>query len=116
MPHLAALATAITPAGAGIGANMPLWAVVPFVLILLAIAVLPLTAHHWWESNRNKAIVSSALAVPFAIWLLFTFGGEGWAVLQHILIDYLAFLVLLGALYVIAGGIYVRGSLAGSPL
>lgn len=111
-PPLALLA----PSAGGIGADMPVWAVAPFVLILLCIAVLPLAAHHWWESNRSKAAVSLALAIPFALWLIATFGGEGWRVLQHILIDYAAFIVLLGALYVIAGGIYVRGSLAGSPL
>ncbi len=105
-----------SPSGVGIGEHMPVWAVAPFVLILLAIAVLPLVAHHWWESNRNKAIVSGVLAVPFALWLLATFGEEGRAVLHHILTDYVSFLVLLGALYVIAGGIYVRGSLAGTPL
>jgi len=116
MLPLTSLAPPIALAETGIGAEMPLWAVAPFVLILLAIAVLPLVAHHWWESNRNKAIVSLALGVPFAIWLLVTFGAQGWAVLQHILIDYVAFLVLLGALYLISGGIYVRGSLAGSPL
>jgi len=92
------------------------WSVAPFVLLLGAIALLPLAAHHWWESNRNKALVSAALAIPFAIWLVRTFGEEGSQVLQHFLVDYVAFLVLLGALYVIAGGIQVRGSLAGTPL
>jgi len=116
MAPLPSLVAAVAPSGADIGANMPIWAVAPFVLILLAIAVLPIVAHHWWESNRNKAIVSGLLGVPFGIWLLLTFGADGWAVLQHILIDYVAFIILLGALYIIAGGIFVRGSLAGTPL
>lgn len=103
-------------AAADIGDRIPVWAVGPFVLLLLSIAVLPLVAHHWWESNKNRAIVSFGLGIPFAVWLLLTFRGEGWAVLEHILLDYVSFLSLLGALYVIAGGIYVRGSLAGSPL
>ena len=108
--------TLLLPADANIGAHMPVWAVLPFVLLLLAIAVLPLVAHHWWESNRNRAIVSFGLGLPFAGWILYRFGGDGWAVIQHHLLDYLSFIALLGALYVIAGGIYVRGSLAGSPL
>jgi Na+/H+ antiporter NhaD/arsenite permease-like protein len=102
--------------GADLGARMPVLAVVPFVLLLLAIAVLPLVAHHWWESNRNRAIVSGVLGIPFGIWLLSRFGADGQAVLQHIMLDYASFIVLLGSLYVISGGIYVRGSLAGTPL
>ncbi len=102
--------------GAAIGEHMPVLAVVPFVLLLLSIAVLPLVAHHWWEQNKNRAIISGALGIPFAIWLLMTFGADGRAVLQHIMLDYVSFIVLLGALYVIAGGIFVRGSLAGTPL
>ncbi|MBL8861868.1 MAG: sodium:proton antiporter [Planctomycetes bacterium] len=110
------LLPAASAAGGNIGANMPVWAVAPFVLLLLSIAVLPLVAHHWWESNRNRALVSFSLGIPFGIWVLVTFGRDGWAVLEHILLDYLSFIVLLGALYVIAGGIFVRGSLAGTPL
>ena len=103
-------------ASTNIGESMPIWAVLPFVTLLLAIAILPLVAHRWWDSNTNKAIASFSLGIPFAIWLLVTFGAPGWEVLQHILLDYVAFIALLGALYVVAGGIFVRGSLAGSPL
>ena len=35
--------------------------IVPFVLILLAIALLPLLVPHWWESNSNKALVALTL-------------------------------------------------------
>src|SRR3990172_9027405 len=43
----------------------PLWTVIPFVLMLGAIAVLPLVpaAHHWWESNRSKLLVAGGLAL-----------------------------------------------------
>jgi Na+/H+ antiporter NhaD/arsenite permease-like protein len=99
-----------------LGHSLPGWSVAPFVLLLLAIALLPLLAHRWWESNRNKALVGAVLAIPFAVWLVRTFGDEGAHALRHFLLDYVAFLALLGALYVIAGGIHVRGSLAGSPL
>ncbi len=112
---LAVLASAQASA-TDMGHALPAWSVAPFVLILGAIALLPLAAHHWWESIRNKALVMAVLAIPFAVWLVRAFGEEGSQVLQHFLVDYLAFLALLGALYVIAGGIHVRGSLAGTPL
>lgn len=85
--------------------------VVPFVLTLLAIAVLPLVANHWWEHNRNKAIVAGLLGVPMMIWLLTSHPVH----LGHSLHEYASFIVLLGSLYAISGGIVIRGNLAGTP-
>lgn len=99
-----------------LGSSLPLWSAVPFVAILLCIALLPLFAHHFWESNRNKGILSLALAIPFAIYLLVTYGAQGQHELLHASKDFVSFISLLGALFVISGGIYVRGSLSGSPL
>lgn len=103
-------------ASAGLGSELPLVSIAPFALLLLAIALLPLFAGHWWEHNKNRALVAGVLAVPFAAWLLWTHRGAGWHALEECLIDYASFLSLLGALYVISGGIYVKGSLAGTPL
>jgi Na+/H+ antiporter NhaD/arsenite permease-like protein len=101
-------------AGAGspaLGHLLPAWSVAPFGLMLLAIAVLPLAAPHFWERNRSKALVSLALGGPVALWVGLLDPG---AVL-HAAHEYVAFVVLLGALYVISGGIVVRGTLAGTP-
>jgi Na+/H+ antiporter NhaD/arsenite permease-like protein len=94
---------------------IPKIAVLPFALILLCIAVLPLTVPHFWEHNKNKAILSAALALPVTIWLLVG-PSEGGHWLEETLLDYAAFIGLLGALFVISGGIYLKGSLAGTPL
>src|SRR5262245_8063324 len=107
--------SAVVPAG-GSGVEMPLASIAPFALLLACIALLPLFAPHFWESNRNKAIVGALLAVPFAAWLVGAHGARGWAELEHALLDYFSFMALLGALYFISGGIHVRGSLAGTPL
>jgi Na+/H+ antiporter NhaD/arsenite permease-like protein len=98
------------------GAGLPLWTVLPFVALLLCIAILPLTASHWWEHNRNKAVVALGLAIPVALYLLLAWGHEGQHDLAHKLKEYVSFILLLGALYVISGGVYVKGSLAGTPL
>ena len=88
------------------------WRVLPFALLLLSIAVLPLFAPHWWHANRNKAIVSLLFGAPVAWWV---WGHDPHAVI-HTALEYGAFVALLGSLYVISGGIVVRGSLSGTPL
>jgi Na+/H+ antiporter NhaD/arsenite permease-like protein len=102
--------------GPGLGEQLPVAAMLPFVGLLLCIAVLPLAAGHWWEHNRNKAIVAAALSAPLAIYLAAAFGEAGIHELLHKLKEYFSFLALLGALFIICGGIYVQGSLSGTPL
>jgi len=111
-------ALAATPSGGGgaMGVDMPLWSLIPFAGILLCIAILPLVAGHWWEHNKNRAIISAAFAVPTAGYMLMTFGGDGATVLGHHIHEYVSFICLLGSLFIITGGIYIRGSLAGTPL
>jgi Na+/H+ antiporter NhaD/arsenite permease-like protein len=99
-----------------LGSALPLWSVVPFLALLAAIAVLPLAAPAWWGKNRNRALVSLSLALPLAAGLLLAHPSEGSRALLASLLDYTSFICLLAALYVISGGIHVRGSLAGSPL
>src|ERR1700693_1138053 len=94
-----------------LGDLFPVWSVVPFAVMLLAIAVMPLLAPGIWEHNRNKAILSFLLGAPIAIW---TATLES-AALVHAANEYAAFILLLGALFVISGGIVVRGTLAGTP-
>lgn len=102
--------------GVDLGHQLPLVSIIPFVLILLCIALLPLFAGHWWEHNRNKGIVAAVLSIPMAIYLVVQFGDAGVHELVHKLREYAAFIALLGALFVISGGIYVQGSLSGTPL
>jgi len=113
---LLALQPLASSAPGSLGASLPVLAVTPFVLVLLSIALLPLFAPHWWEHNRNKAIVAAALALPFAAYLALSFGAEGRRELLHSMLDYVSFMALLGSLFVISGGIQIRGSLAGTPL
>jgi Na+/H+ antiporter NhaD/arsenite permease-like protein len=89
--------------------------IVPFVLILLAIALLPLIVPHWWEHNSNKALVALALGAPVVGYLLLQ-GEAGWHRLQHTLLEYMEFIVLLGSLYTISGGIALRGDLQATPV
>jgi len=73
-------------------------------------------AGHWWEHNRSKAIVATLLAVPIVIYQLVAFGEVGVHELAHKGMEYASFIMLLGSLFVITGGVYVGGSLSGTPL
>jgi Na+/H+ antiporter NhaD/arsenite permease-like protein len=109
-----ALSTALPPES--LGQRMPLAGLVPFALLLFAIATMPLAAPALWEKNRTKALVSVIFALPVAIWLALVYGSEGMQALLRSCGDYVSFIALLGTLFVISGGIEVKGSLAGTPL
>ncbi len=101
--------------GPKLGTLLAEWTVIPFTLLLLCIAVFPLVNPHWWEHNRNKGLIAAALAIPTAAYLAYL-GNSGVHALEHAAKEYVSFLLLLGALFVISGGIYVRGTFQGGPL
>lgn len=93
--------------------NVPLWASVPFLIMLLFIAIGPLFFHHWWEENKNKLIVSLALGIPTAIWLIFNHMTDN--LMHQMLFDYIPFIILLGSLFIITGGIQLKGDIEAKP-
>jgi len=119
----------------------PPWTVIPFVLLLAAIAVLPVipATAHWWESNRNRFLVAMACAVVSLAYYAFlhrTAFEAHWpahylvqptdgpiqigfvrAVLENaILQEFIPFIVLLFSLFTISGGIRITGDLQARPL
>ncbi len=98
-------------AAAGHHAPIPVLAVFPFVLVLLGIAVLPLVAPAWWESNRNKALFAGSIGVPSAAYLL----TLDPSMLLHASEEFVSFIALLGSLYIVSGGIVLRGDLRNTP-
>src|SRR5258708_18113286 len=110
------LAAAEGHVGESLGAQLPLATVIPFAAMLLSIALFPLLAGHWWERNRNKAIVAALLAGPLAIYMALAFGSSGIHELAHKLAEYVSFIALLAALFVISGGVFVQRSLSGTPI
>ncbi len=93
--------------------HIPEISMLPFVLMLVSIAVLPLTFNHFWEKNKNKLIVSLILSIPVIIYLLSA--GLTEKLFETIVFDYLPFIVLLGSLFVITGGIYLTGDIEAKP-
>src|SRR5262249_36577037 len=92
--------------------EFPLWSLAPFVLMLISIAVLPLVVPQWWDSNRNKIALSTVMSVPVLAVVL----RVNPPLLWHSLLDYVSFFKFFVSLFVISGGIYLKGEFAGTPL
>jgi Na+/H+ antiporter NhaD/arsenite permease-like protein len=90
----------------------PLWSVLPFLFMLLSIAVIPMVFPDWWDKNTNKTLLSIAVSIP-VLTVVLPYQPQ---LLGHSLLDYFSFLSLLGALFVISGGIHITGEFAGTPL
>jgi Na+/H+ antiporter NhaD/arsenite permease-like protein len=112
----------------------PAWSFLPFVLILLAIAVLPLLPglREWWHHNTNKLFISLVLGLATLSFYFALHPGEdvlhdgtverlaGGALVLHVLRhsvldDFVPFIVLLFSLYTISGGILLTGDLQARP-
>ena len=97
------------------GAALPLAWGLPFAGLLLSIAFVPLVAPHFWHAHYGKVALfwSVTLLVPFAA----TFGTENavHGVAHAIFEEFVPFLAILFSLFTIAGGICLRGTLAGTP-
>ena len=89
------------------------WSMIPFGLMLLAIAVFPMKAEKFWEDNRNKLKVVLALSLPTMLCLLF--GGMGHELYHQVVNDYVPFIILLGALFAITGGVHLEGDIEAKP-
>ena len=89
------------------------WSMIPFGLMLLTIAVAPLLAEHWWESNKHKLTVALFLGVPTAVCLIM--GGMLHELEHQLFGDYVPFIILLLALYVVTGGIHLSGDIKATP-
>lgn len=92
----------------------PAWSVIPFVVMLLGIAVFPLIpaiAHHW-EKPRNQLLYSLALGIPVVVGLILA--GQG-SLTVHAAVEYVQFIALLMALFVVSGGIFLRGDIVATP-
>ncbi|MFM8708013.1 MAG: sodium:proton antiporter, partial [Planctomycetia bacterium] len=127
-------------AHAGPGTAPPPVTVLPFAVLLAAIAILPLTSglSHWWEHNSSKLLVAGGLALLTLVYYAFmhrhpvdlhfpthalvppaasgaSWGVAGAVVANSMLSEYVPFIVLLFALYCITGGVRIEGDLEATP-
>jgi Na+/H+ antiporter NhaD/arsenite permease-like protein len=106
---------AAIPELGSLGTRLPAWSALPFLGILLSIALFPLVAPKVWHHHYPKIALlwGLLLAGPF----LWVFRGAAAHELLHAgVAEYLSFVVLLSALFTIGGGIHLEGRLPGTPL
>jgi len=97
------------------GSQLSILWIVPFVGLLLSIAILPLGAPRLWHHHYGK--LSAAWALAFLIPYAFQFGPAVmlYELMHTAILEYLPFVILLFALFTVAGGVLVKGNLHGSP-
>ena len=112
---LAALLPSLVFAAEFDGSRLNLMWAIPFAGILLSIALMPLVAPGFWHHHFGK--ISAAWTLAFFLPFAYFFGvnAAGASLVHAMLAEYIPFIVLLTALYTVAGGIYIRGNLHGSP-
>jgi Na+/H+ antiporter NhaD/arsenite permease-like protein len=91
------------------------WAV-PFVGILLSIALFPLLAPHFWEHHQGKISAFWAALVLIPMALVYGAGTAAGSLVHTALLEYIPFILLLLALFTVAGGIVIRGNIHGAPV
>ena len=98
-----------------LGVELSIFWIIPFVGILLSIAILPLIVPVFWQRNYGKvsAFWSLSFLLPFT--LLKGIEIARYQFLHVLLLDYFPFIILLISLYTISGGIRIKGSLSGTP-
>lgn len=89
--------------------SFPYWTSIFFIGLLLSIAIFPLVNADWW--GKRYGYVSFAFAIPAIIIIV----SKDWHLLLHTMEEYVSFIILLGSLFIIAGGIVIRIGAPGTP-
>jgi Na+/H+ antiporter NhaD/arsenite permease-like protein len=85
--------------------------IIPFAALLSGLAILPFAAPHFWESNLHKLGVAVAPGIP----VLVLYVIHAPHALVEAAVHYVSFIVLLGSLFVISGGVLMDGDLEATP-
>jgi len=97
------------------GGQMGLWWCLPFAGLLLSIATGPIFFPHLWERHYGKFAAFWAALVVVPLLAAFPFDQAAGALVHTLLAEYIPFIILIFALYTIAGGILVTGNIHGAP-
>lgn len=95
--------------------NISLAFCIPFIGMLLSIAIFPLIAGKWWEKKKQYIVIlwSLLFLIPFAV--KYSVGVMGETLLDIVLNDYMTFIILLFGLFCVSGNIAIKGNFSGAP-
>lgn len=95
--------------------NISLAFCIPFIGMLLSIAIFPLIAGKWWEKKKQYIVIlwSLLFLIPFAV--KYSAGVMGETLLDIVLNDYMTFIILLFGLFCVSGNIAIKGNFSGAP-
>jgi Na+/H+ antiporter NhaD/arsenite permease-like protein len=94
-----------------IGQNLAWYTTLPFVTLLLCIAIMPLYFEEWWSKIKNQAIVVFICSTPIFIYFLMI----DYHQLVHTGLEYISFIIYVGGLFTVAGGIFLKGDILATP-
>lgn len=97
------------------GAELSIVWAIPFAGILLSIALIPLAAPHLWHHHYGKIAAAWGLACVIPIFMAFPTDVAVGSVAHAMIGDYVPFILFVGALFIVAGGIHIRSSFVGNP-
>ena len=94
--------------------NLEWWSVLPFATMLACIAILPLipATSHWWDRRTSQLSLALLLGLPVAVWMWI---AGGWEIVFATVVEYGQFITLLLALFVVSGGIFLKGDIRATP-
>ncbi len=90
--------------------SVRVWMTIPFLALLLAIAIVPFVNRHWWEKHYAKV----SLGLGFLVVSYYSFVIDYHRMLETA-VDYFSFIVLIGSLFVAAGGIFLHTERRATP-
>lgn len=97
------------------GSGLSAWWGVPFAGLLLSIALCPLITPSFWHHHFGKVALGWSLAFLLPCAAVFGFGTAAAGAIHAFAAEYIPFIILIASLFVVAGGICVRGNLHGTP-
>jgi Na+/H+ antiporter NhaD/arsenite permease-like protein len=112
---LVLLAPALASAADLNGAGLSAWWGIPFAGLLLSIALCPLLVPQFWHHHFGKLAAAWALAFLLPCAMAFGVSTAMAGAVHAFLAEFIPFIILITALFVVAGGICVRGNLRGTP-
>ena len=98
------------------GRTLTLWWGLPFIGILLSIAIFPLVSFEFWHRYYGVIAVFWTMAFFLPFMALYGLQIARYELLHILLLDYIPFIILLGTLFTVSGGIYIQSPFQGTPV